>query len=243
MKIPAKILTALLLTAVSLAAAPSAAARGFNDKLVNRPYADNRRWHLGFSVGLHSQDLAFTHNGYISDEGRQWFMSQPTFQPGFNVTGLFALRLNNYFSLRFSPGIFFGSRELKMRDALSGDTDKQTLKTAQVVLPVDLKFAAVRWRNARPYLISGVMPAFDVGKKRPDLLKLKTYDTYLSIGFGCDFYLPYFKFIPEVRFCFGLSDIINHNRPDLVEEPQKLAFTRALDKAKSRMVVFTFYFE
>lgn len=46
-----------------------------------------------------------------------------------------------------------------------------------------------------------------------------------------------------MRFCFGLSDIINHNRPDLVEEPQKLAFTRALDKAKSRMVVFTFYFE
>ena len=79
--------------------------------------------------------------------------------------------------------------------------------------------------------------------KSTDALKLKRTSLSLEFGVGCDFYLPYFKFIPEVRFCFGLSDIINHNRPDLVEEPQKLAFTRALDKAKSRMVVFTFYFE
>jgi len=215
----------------------------FNDKLLNRPYADNRKWHLGFSVGLHSLDIAFTHNGYVSDNGRQWFMEQPSFQPGFCVNGLAALRLNDYFSLRFTPGIYFGSRDIKMLDALSGDTEKQNIKSAYVVLPIDLKFAAQRWRNARPYLVGGVMPAIDVSKKRSDLIQLENFDTYLTIGFGCDFYLPFFKFIPEVKFCFGLSDILTHKRPDLDDEPDKLAFTRALDKAKSRMIVFTFYFE
>ena len=87
------------------------------------------------------------------------------------------------------------------------------------------------------------MPAFDVNKKRSDYLKLKTTDVYLTVGFGCDFYLPYFKLNPEIKFCFGLSDIIQHNRPDLIEEPEKLKFTESITKAKSQMVVLTFYFE
>ncbi|MDE6491108.1 MAG: hypothetical protein K2L49_08135 [Muribaculaceae bacterium] len=63
------------------------------------------------------------------------------------------------------------------------------------------------------------------------------------MGFGCDCYLRYVKFIPEVKFCFGLSDVINHDRPDLVDDPEKLKFTSSLRRATSKMVVFTFYFE
>lgn len=87
------------------------------------------------------------------------------------------------------------------------------------------------------------MPAFDVAKKRSDILQLKTSDLYLSVGFGCDFYLPYFKLNPEIKFCFGLSDVLAHDRPDLVDDPQKFKFTQSLTKATSKMVVLTFYFE
>ncbi len=34
-----------------------------------------------------------------------------------------------------------------------------------------------------PYLVGGVMPAFDVGKKRSDFLQLKSSDIYLTVGF------------------------------------------------------------
>lgn len=229
--------------AALLPAAPSVVAQKFRSAPVNRPYADNRAWHLGFSVGLHAQDIIFTHNGFVTDKGQTWFMEQPSFSPGFCVNGLIDLRLNNYFSVRFTPGIYFGNRDIKMIDSSSGATDKQNIKSAFVVLPLDLKFAARRWGNARPYLTGGVMPSIDVAKKRSDLLKLNAFDTYLTIGFGCDFYLPFFKLIPEVKFCFGLADILCKKRPDLEEEPDKLAFTQGLDKAKSRMVVLTFYFE
>ena len=47
----------------------TASAQNLNDKLMNRPYADLRRWHLGFSVGLHTQDLTFTHNGFVTENG------------------------------------------------------------------------------------------------------------------------------------------------------------------------------
>ncbi len=214
-----------------------------NDKILNRPYTDMRRWHLGFSVGLHVQDLQFTHNGFVTENGETWFMEQPDFSPGFCVNGLLSIRLNDYFSVRVSPGMYFGNRIVKMHDTTTGANEQQNIKSAHVVLPVDLKFASQRYRNVRPYVVAGVMPAFDVSKKRSDFFKLNTADAYLSVGLGCDFYLPYFKLIPELKFCFGLSDVIQHDRPDLADDPGKMKYTQSLKKAVSRMVVLTFYFE
>lgn len=231
----------ILLTAV----AATASAQDLNDKLMNRPYADLRRWHLGFSVGLHTEDLSFAHNGFVTESGETWFMEQPSFSPGFCVNGLFDLRLNDYFSLRFTPGMYFGNREVTMVNTSDPEAArlKQNIKSTFVVLPIDLKFNALRYRNARPYMLAGVMPAFDVAKKRTDYLKLKSSDFYLEVGFGCDFYLPYFKFVPEIKFCFGLADIIQHDRPDLVDDPGMYKITQSLKKATSQMVVLTFYFE
>ena len=218
-------------------------ARDFNDKLMNRPYADLRCWHLGFSIGAHAEDIRFTHNGLITEQGEEWRIDQPDYQPGFCVNGLFDLRLNSYFSLRISPGMYFGSRDISMKEVNSDARERQNIKSTFVVLPVDLKFNGIRYRNSRPYITAGVMPAFDVAKKRSDILQLKTSDLYLSVGFGCDFYLPYFKLNPEIKFCFGLSDVLAHDRPDLVDDPQKFKFTQSLTKATSKMVVLTFYFE
>ena len=221
----------------------SADAARLNDKVLNRPYADMRKWHLGFSVGTHTQDLSFSHNGFVTENGETWFMEQPAFSPGFNVTGLAELRLNDYFSARFSPGMYFGNKVVKMYDTTNKVEEQQNVKTCYVVLPFDVKFAGQRYRNARPYVVGGAMATFDVAKKRSDFLKLKTTDLYLTLGFGCDFYLPYFKLIPEVKFCFGLTDILEHNRPDLSEEPEKMKYTQSLKKVTSQMVVVSFYFE
>ncbi|MDE6206337.1 MAG: PorT family protein [Muribaculaceae bacterium] len=220
-----------------------AAAHNFNDKLLNRPYADQRAWHLGFSVGAFVSDLSFTHNGLITDDGQQWRIDQPNYQPGFCVNGLFDLRFNDYFSLRVTPGMYFGSNDITFVDINGDGRERQNIKRTLVVLPVEMRFSALRYRNSRPYLVGGVMPTFDVGKKRSDILQLKSVDTYLTIGFGCDFYLPYFKLVPELKFCFGLSDILKHDRPDLADDPNKFKFTQSLSKAASKMVVLTFYFE
>ena len=218
-------------------------SRTFNDKLQNRPYADLRPWHLGFSVGAYTSDLRFTHNGFVTENGEEWRMEQPAYQPGFCVNGLFDWRLNTYFSLRISPGMYFGSRDVTMRDLRSDAKERQNIKSTFIVLPVDLKFAAQRYRNARPYAVGGIMPAFDVTKKRSDIFQLKSTDFYLTVGFGCDFYLPYFKLNPEIKFCFGLGDVLVHDRPDLADDPLKFKYTQSLAKATSKMIVLTFYFE
>ena len=97
--------------------------------------------------------------------------------------------------------------------------------------------------NTRPYVTAGAMAAFDVSKKRSDYLMFNPADVYLTIGLGCDFYLPFFKFIPEIKFCFGLTDILRHDRPDLDLDPDTFKMTQSLSKVKSNMVVINFYFE
>lgn len=233
------IICVVLLLAVST---PLAAQR--NDKVLNRPYADLRRWHMGFSVGLFVPSLAFTHNGFVNEQGEAWFMEQPSYSPGFCVNGLFDLRLNEYFSLRFTPGMYFGNRTVKMRDNTSDAVEQQDIKSTYIVMPLDLKYNAVRLHNVRPYMLAGIMPTFDVAKRRNrDFLQLKPSDFMLSIGFGCDLYLPYFKFAPEIKFCFGLTDQLKRNRPDLEDDPDRLKFTQSLTKVRQQMVGLTFYFE
>lgn len=223
--------------------APGAHAERLNDKVLNRPYSDNRRWHLGFSVGLNTMDFSFHHNGFVTEQRQTWFMEQPSFSPGFCVNGLFSVRLNNYFSVRVTPGMYFGNRVVRFLDTTGGQEEKQDIKSAYLVLPVDLKFSSQRMHNIRPYMVAGVMPAFDVMKKKTDFLRTNSTDFMLSVGFGCDLYLPYFKLIPELKFCFGLSDALNHDRPDLVDDPLRAGVSSSVKKATTKMVVLSFYFE
>ena len=214
-----------------------------NDKLLNRPYADLKRWHLGFSVGMHVQDLNLTHNGFLTPDGEKWSMEVPSFSPGFCLNVLADLRLHQYLNLRFTPGIYFGSKNVIMQEYHTGEILKQDIKSAYVVAPIDLKISGNRLHNVRPYITTGFMASFDVTKKRSDYLVFNTCDAYLTLGLGVDFYLPFFKLIPEIKFCFGLSDVLKHKRPDLEDDMQTYKITQSLSKVKSNMVVINFYFE
>ncbi|MCM1378235.1 MAG: PorT family protein [Clostridium sp.] len=231
--------------------APTLALAKPGDKILNRPYADQKRMHLGFSVGMHFQDLKFTHNGYIAPQGEKWVMEVPGYSPGFCVNVLGDLRLHQYFNLRVSPGMYFGSKTVEMIDFNSvadgpgSATVKQVqdVKSAYVVVPIELKISGARYHNSRPYVTVGGMATFDVSKKRSEPLMFNTSDFYLTVGMGCDFYLPFFKLNPEIKFCFGLTDVLKHDRPDLVDDPIAMDITKSLKKVKSNMIVLTFYFE
>lgn len=233
---------AACLAVVALVATFTATAQR-NDFIYNRPYADQKKLHLGFSVGMHFQDLKFTHNGEPSSDGQYWYAEVPGYSPGFCVNVLADFRLHQYFNLRISPGMYFGNKNVTMLANPEGMTYKQNVKTPYVVLPVDLKISGDRYRNTRPYVTLGAMASLDVSKKRPDYLQFNSADFYLTLGLGCDFYLPFFKLNPEVKFCFGLSDILKHDRPDLADDPETIKMTNALKKVKSNMIVLTFYFE
>ena len=183
-------------------------------KVQHRPYLDQRKFHWGFLFGLHMQDLELKNNGYIDPEsGEQWYADVDNYNPGFSVGVLGEMRLNRYLALRLIP-----------------------------TMPLDLKFSAPRHNNYRPYFIAGVNPMLDLTTKKQKALLMKPFDCYIEIGMGCDFYLPFFKLIPELKFCFGLADILKKDRNDLIDNSLQ-KFTKSLDGASSKMIVLTLYFE
>lgn len=79
-----------------------------------------------------------------------------------------------------------------------------------------------------------------VKKQRP--LLVKSFDTMLEVGLGCDFYLPFFKLNPEIKFAFSLMDILEKDRSDLLDKNYE-KFTKSIDKTVAKMIVLSFYFE
>lgn len=233
----------IIITLILALIGVNAIAQRRNDGLLNRPYADLKPIHFGFSVGFHMQDLNISNNGFITPEGESWFTEVPAYSPGFCVNVLADMRISNHINLRCSPGMYFGNKKVHFRNSITGDENTQNIKSNYVVIPVDIKYSATRYKNIRPYVVGGIMGILDVSKKRPEQLKLRDTDAMLTIGFGCDFYLPYFKLCPELKFCFGLRNLLNTERPDLQDNPDMMKYTQSVSQIKSNMIVLTFYFE
>ncbi|RJG08560.1 PorT family protein, partial [Alcanivorax profundi] len=115
-------------------------------------------------------------------------------------------RLNTHFQLRIAPAMYFGTRHLSFYNMLEKDgagnpiQQKQEMKTAYISSALDLIFAAQRFNNHRPYIMAGINPMMNLNSKNEDYIKLKKTDLFLELGLGCDFYLPYFKLRPELKF-------------------------------------------
>ena len=212
-------------------------------RVQNRPFIDQRKFHYGFLLGLHLQDIELENNGYIDPEtGEQWYTEIDNYSPGFTVGVLGDLRLNQYLSLRVSPTIHFGQKHAVYHEQTSGADSTQVFKSTYISVPIDLKFSAPRYNNFRPYLIAGINPMVDLTTRKHDALRLKPFDLYLEVGMGCDLYLPFFKLNPELKFCFGLLDIIQKNRSDLIDGTL-LKYTKSVNGGHSNMIVLTLNFE
>lgn len=211
-------------------------------KIQNRPYIDQRRLHYGFLIGFHTQDLKFENNGYITKDGESWFADVPSYSPGFSVGVLGELYLTKDLALRLIPTLHFGDKTVIFKEQNSKEETRQQIKSTYLSLPFDLKFSAERFNNYRPYVMAGVNPMADLSIKKNGVLLLKSADCYIEAGLGCDFYLPFFKLIPELKFCFGLSNLLKTDRSDL-NDKTLLKYTQSVNQINSRMIVLSFYFE
>lgn len=222
----------------------------------NRPYTDLRDLHFGVLVGTHLQDLEFVNVGpqtITNDDGttQQVIVStdQDRWDVGFNVGVLAELRLSTHFQLRVAPAMYFGARHIMFRNYSllkenGAPTERrQDLKTAYVSSAFDLIAAAPRFNNHRPYVMAGLNPMVNLSGKGNDYLKLKKFDAFLEVGVGCDFYLPYFKLRPELKFMYGLTNCLNTNHDKDIRDKSMLPYTNSVNSARSKMIVLTFYFE
>lgn len=209
---------------------------------MNRPYIDQRPFHYGFFVGTHVQDLEIQNNGYMDEQGNQWFADVPNYDPGVSVGILGELNLHPHIALRAIPSIHFGEKQIMYKNMLDGQHELQSMKSTLISLPINVKLSAERFNNYRPYVVAGVNPMYDLTSKKQKNLKFKPYDALLEVGLGCDFYLPFFKLIPEIKFGYGLLNVVDKKRNDLTDE-SRLIYTHSVDNARSKMIQISLYFE
>ena len=229
---------------------------GQTRKIQYKPYVDLRPMHFGILVGMNLQDIEFSNAGpqtITLEDGTQQTQTivcdNDRWNAGLSVGVLADLRFSNHLNLRISPTMHFGAKHLVFHNLTELDQqgqpheERQDLKNTYVSFPVDLKFSAQRWNNYRPYLMAGVNPMINLTSKNQDFIQLKRSDLMLEIGLGCDFYLPFFKLIPELKFCYSLKDAIDHGHANELKDANKRIYTNAVTQGHSKMIVLTLYFE
>ncbi len=208
----------------------------------NQPKFDYQKVHFGFTLGLNISDFNMN---LVPDfkyrDSVYTIISDPV--AGLNLGIIANLRLGNYFDLRFIPSLSFSQRNLNYTITYLDTIRKPVTKTIEsnyLEFPFDLKFKSKRIRNYRIYVIAGWKYSIDmisqvsVEAKDKDIVKLNRHDYGYEIGIGFDFYMPYFKFSPEIKMYHGLNNL-------LVQDGKP--FSRPLDALFSKTFVISFNFE
>ena len=208
----------------------------------HKPYIDLRPMHFGISVGMNMQDIEFESEAPIVCDADRW-------NSGLSVGVLADMRLSSNLNLRISPTMHFGSKHLMLMNTgvLNTEgkpmTETQDMKNTYLSVPVDLKFSSLRWNNIRPYMLAGVSPMINLTSKSQEIIQLKRTDLMVEVGLGCDLYLPFFKLIPELKFCYGLSDRIDRSHIDDIKDDNKRPYANSIKSGHTKMIVLTLYFE
>lgn len=225
-------------------------------RVQNRPYTDLRPFHFGVVVGTHLQDIELTNVGpvtIIDEDGNATeslvTCDQDRWDNGFNVGVLAEARINQHFAFRAAPAVYFGTRHFTFRNFTVPDTSgepqekHQEMKSAYFSCAFDLIFAARRVNNHRPYVMAGLNPMMNLTGKSDDYLKLNRTELFFEAGVGCDFYLPFFKLRPELKFLYGLTNSLDSKHASQLRDKSMLPYTQSVNKATSKMIVLSFYFE
>lgn len=185
------------------------------------PNYDNRFVTFGFSLGGHTSTLRpefsqeFTRDGAFRDT----LNILPANAFGFSIGFLGNFRAADHLTIRIMPKVAFYDYKLSFDMAdTSPDApvaDPVVVDFTTVDIPISLKFMSMRRGNHRMFLAGGVTPIIDVtGKKKKEEnmeagLRLSGDNLTADVGFGGDFYFPLFKFSPEIRYSYGLRDVLD----------------------------------
>jgi hypothetical protein len=231
--------------------------------LKNLTTFDDKRIHFGFTLGVNTTDFGFTHYNFVSDNPKFLLSTNSldtqykttktkvradisTLIPGFTVGIVTNLRLTESFDLRFLPGMSFGERKLVYNipiidlNANPINQASYSIKSTFLDFPLLLKYKSRKMNNQRPYLIAGGAYRIDISKSgTEDLVRLKPLSSYIEAGVGWDSYLQFFRLSTELKFSFGLNNILD----DGPKNSQPQVYSNAFSKLSSNIFTLSFHFE
>nr|WP_316928973.1 porin family protein [Aquimarina agarivorans] len=223
------------------------------ERLLNRENHDKQRFRWGYYLGFNSLDFKIDYTAdRINTLADGVTPTSPDTQDivtnkalGFNVGLIGNLRINDYLDLRTEPGVIFNTRELFFPNLGPQNSDQiREVQTTAVHIPLLLKLSTKRLNNFKPFVVGGVSASINLSsnEKNPDdnsSGQFRTATNFYSyeLGFGIDFFLPYFKFTPSIRGVFSTTDEI------IQDEDPNSNYTKQIDKLSTRGVFINFTFQ
>lgn len=207
----------------------------------NQPFADQKLYHLGFMVGVHTQDMILSHSGFVNPDNSVWFAEIPNYSPGFTVGIIGDRYINHIMNLRVTPTLYFGQKSFTFKEQNTGEEFKTSVRSNYLSLPIHMRFSAERLNNFRPYVLAGGYISTEIGSPKNAIINYERIDYGLEIGLGCNIYFPFFKLSPELKFSFGLRNLIDKNSE--LTDQDLIKYPNALKSGKTRMISLVFNFE
>ncbi|MBO4603629.1 MAG: PorT family protein [Salinivirgaceae bacterium] len=210
------------------------------------PFYDAEPYHFGFAFSLGKTSFAISHSDTFNQLDTVYSIE---YSGGalFGASMIANLKLADNWDLRTLPGLMFCQRSLNylLRDDLVQGDDMlrkhpMKIETTLIQFPIIVKYRAVRESNYRPYIFAGLNPAVDLAaRKKPKddekpKIRLKKFDVYAEVGVGLDNYLHWFKYSTELKFSYGLFNIVKYDDTE---------YTNAYRRLGSKMVTLVLCFE
>jgi len=216
------------------------------ERELNLPDHDDKRFHFGINLGANRAYYNFLHHPYFLEQDSV-LVVESIQSTGINLAWLVNMRLGEHFDLRTYPlNLVFTEKafqyNLKYPDPFLKE-DSVTIKKVQGItlsLPFQLKFSSDRIYNFKVYMLGGAKVEYDFaassGEKNSEkLLKLSKLDYGLEAGIGFHIYFPVFVLSPEIKFGWGVRNLHIRDRD--------LKYSNVIEKINSRTITLSLIVE
>lgn len=183
--------------------------------LINMETFQKQRVHWGYFLGANTFDFKFDYQA-VAEEVKV----ENTF--GFNVGLVGNLRINDYFDLRFEPGLYYSERNLTFPNIPNPTQAFREVKSTYINFPLLLKISSQRTGNVKPYLIGGVSTTLNLASNSKALddnfsgrFRVNEWTYNYEMGFGIDIFTEHFIVSPSIKGIFGFgNELIPDNNPN-----------------------------
>jgi len=186
------------------------------EKIQYQTKFDNRTLHWGYYLGLNQKSFKISY----TDADTHIDVDAST---GFSVGLIAGWKIHNNITLRLEPGLSSNTKTLSFTNIPGGEKDSiRQIGATYLHIPLLLKLSTNRLNNFRPYVLGGVSYDYNFSSNQdnPDdnssgEFRMKSHNFGYELGFGVDFYLPYFIFSPSIRGTFAINnELVYDNDPD-----------------------------
>ena len=184
-------------------------------KLIAQSQYDYKKFHFGMALDFGYYNLVndysesfLQHNDLLSIETDS--------DIGLGVSFILPdFRINNRLNLRHLLTVKTIQRNIKYTFNPDYDGPSEVIKNVEswfVESALHLKYRADRINNSRVFVFFGPSFGIDMASEKDvldeNIFKLNKTNLAFEVGAGCDFYFEFFKFAPQIKYSYGVTNLI-----------------------------------